>query len=377
MNYTDKQLRKFHKASVTECKPPREIFGGFNSSRPTMKPNYIEITPTKLEFTEENVELFNNVYRYCLVNNFHEIVRTKSGGICKKRGVLKFPAYDVVKTGTKIIITVLGFRNYRIMLSSAGDVENEYTKNSNWKKIWYEMCKRFDISMRDYAIEDGMEVRKEVPKYLTDTPRKSYYNITYRNVNHIDFHSAFPGGLIETHPEFEPVVRTLYEKKELLKTENSEESSLYKLVLNAIIGYFWSKQIKAKYANLAKDAITRSNDKLLELSDRLQKAGRVVLLFNTDGIWYGGDEYHGDGEGKDIGEWSNDHVNCKFRMKSSGAYEYEENGVYHPVVKGRTNLDKVLPREQWKWGYIYRKGLKVLVYDFVENVGVIMREVDV
>ena len=83
--------------------------------------------------------------------------------------------------------------------------------------------------------------------------------------------------------------------------------------------------------------------------------GRHLILTNVDGIWYTGDIYHGDGEGDKLGQWSNDHMNCTCRAKSAGAYEYIENGEYHAVVRGSTNLDKIKPRDQWVWGDIYNE----------------------
>ena len=85
----------------------------------------------------------------------------------------------------------------------------------------------------------------------------------------------------------------------------------------------------ARWAHLSRDAIKDNNDRVKKLAETLEKKGRMVLSFNTDGIWYKGPVYHGEGEGDGLGEWHNDHVNCKFRAKSSGSYEFIENKKYY------------------------------------------------
>ena len=107
---------------------------------------------------------------------------------------------------------------------------------------------------------------------------------------------------------------------------------------------------------------------------RLITSGRTILGFNTDGIWYQGDIYHGEGEGDKLGEWSNDHINCLFRSKSNGAYEFIENGQYNAVVRGNTSFDAIEPdRSKWTWGDIYKSN--VLTYTFDEKIGVVYEEI--
>ena len=118
-----------------------------------------------------------------------------------------------------------------------------------------------------------------------------------------------------------------------------------------------SKWCGYKYAHLSRDAITDNNNRIIKLSDELSSQGRVILSYNTDGIWYQGEIYHGNGEGHDLGQWENDHINCQFRMKSDGSYEFIENGKYYPVVRGYTRLDRIKPRTEWVWGDIYQAGI--------------------
>ena len=119
------------------------------------------------------------------------------------------------------------------------------------------------------------------------------------------------------------------------------------------IGYMQSKYCHYSLSKLSRDAIKVNNNKIRKLSEDLIKSGRTILLYNTDGIWYTGDIYHGENEGPDLGQWRNDHTDCILRIKSAGAYEFIEDKVYHPVVRGYTNLDKLKDRSQWEWGDIF------------------------
>jgi hypothetical protein len=108
-----------------------------------------------------------------------------------------------------------------------------------------------------------------------------------------------------------------------------------------------------------------------ELAEKMKKSGRRILAYNTDGIWYVGDVYHDEGEGKGLGQWENDHINCKIRFKSAGSYEYIENGKYTPVQRGLTKLDSIKPRDEWQWGDIFSDEGKEITYTFVNEIGFI------
>lgn len=62
-----------------------------------------------------------------------------------------------------------------------------------------------------------------------------------------------------------------------------------------------------------------------------------------------------ENEGTALGQWKNDYVNCKFRAKSKGSYEFIENNIYYPRVKGQSSFDYIKPRDQWVWGDIYNE----------------------
>ena len=215
------------------------------------------------------------------------------------------------------------------------------------------------INLDDYAIDNGPEVKKTIEKPYIGVHKKIFYNQTFEHANHIDFHSSYAAGLAFTHPEFKTVLEEIYLKR--------EENDIYKNILNFSIGFMQSLQgCGARFAHLSKDAIFNNNERLRELARRLDKSGRSVIAFNTDGIWYEGKPYHGSGEGSKLGEWHNDHIDCKFRMKSDGAYEFIEKGIYYPVIRGIANDSK----SDWEWGDIYSKKAELKLFTFTESEGV-------
>ena len=104
----------------------------------------------------------------------------------------------------------------------------------------------------------------------------------------------------------------------------------------------------------------------IDIVKKLEESGRTVLLLNTDGVWYNGPLYHGEGEGSGLGQWQNDHKNCQFRMASAGAYEFIEKGIYYPVIRGIPNDTKT----EWKWGDIYKEKAVPSIFSFTEEEGV-------
>ena len=123
----------------------------------------------------------------------------------------------------------------------------------------------------------------------------------------------------------------------------------------------------AIWSPLSKDAIEDNNIRLLNVATKVNESGRKVLLFNTDGFWYQGEIFHDEGEGEDIGQWHNDHINCRFRAKSDGAYEFIEDGDYYPVIRGIPNESK----GDWEWGDIYTEKAETIDYLYFEGKGIV------
>ena len=325
-------------------------------SPPSRHTNYLLIPANIINITREGAEKFNRLYFYVKSLNLPYIERTPSGGIKNGRDAVR-PAWDITSTRNSVEMTVLlpegSWRiQFRTKLPEGMSGKKAFT---NFKKI---LLKR-GIDLEDYAVENGKEIKKQIESPLIGAKRQSFYDIEFSSVHHIDFHSSFPAGLANTHPEFRPILEEIYRKR--------EEKEIYKNILNFSIGFMQSLGgCKAKYAVLARDAIEDNNLRVKNLAMELEKKGRIILLFNTDGIWYQGPIFHGAGEGEGLGEWHNDHKNCIFRAKSAGAYEFIEDGIYFPVVRGVSNESK----EAWKWGDIYTEKANPEKFYFTEEEGV-------
>ena len=319
--------------------------------------NYLLIPVTVFNINKEGAEQFNKIYSWLKKQDLYQIERTASGGI-KSGPHRKRPAWDVKKSKTCIELTVLmegsAWRiQFRAELKEGMSGRKAFTK---FKRI---LSKR-GIDLDSYAIANGKEVKEQIERPLIGAKRKIFYDHIFNKVHHIDFHSSYAGGLANTHPEFREVLEELYSKR--------DEKKEYKDILNFSIGFMQSiSGCGARWAHLSRDAIADNNKRIKNLAEMLEKKGRMVLSFNTDGIWYKGAIYHGEGEGDGLGQWHNDHVNCQFRAKSSGSYEFIEKGKYYPVVRGISNISK----KSWKWGDIYSKKADLVLFKFDDDKGVI------
>lgn len=329
--------------------------------------NYVRIPVVALDNTAIGAHEFNIYYKEALEQKWNAIKRTKSNGISTARSAFKPPMWDVRYTNACIEMTIITNRMLRIQFRQTSSVLKEEDKQIYGRQAFAAFKRELlkdGIDLDNYVINNGPEVKKEIPKYLIKMERTTYTNLEFAGCHHVDFHSSFPAGLANTHPEFAPTMERLYEKR--------KEKEINKAILNYSIGFCQSiDNTGARWAHLSRDAIRDNNDRIEALAQRLREAGRLVISYNTDGIWYQGEIYHGEGEGKKLGEWENDHVNCKFRAKSAGAYEFIEDGKYYPVIRGRTNLDLIKPRENWQWGDIYKKEASPLMFFWNEGVGIV------
>ena len=318
--------------------------------------NYLLIPVTVFEISKQGAEEFNKIYLWLKKQKIHELERTSSGGI-KSGPHRKRPAWDIKVSRTCVELTILledgAWRiQFRAKLHEGLSGRKAFTK---FRKILYKR----GIDLEKYAIDNGPEVKKEIEKPLIGAKTRLFYDMTFEDVNHIDFHSSYAGGLANTHSEFREVLEEMFDKR-----ESNEE---YKNILNFSIGFMQSLSgCRAKWAHLSRDAIKDNNDRVKKLAEILEKKGRIVISFNTDGIWYKGPVYHGEGEGEGLGQWHNDRTDCTFRIKSSGSYEFIEKGKYYPVVRGIANCSK----KCWKWGDIYEKKAEIKLFKFTEEEGV-------
>ena len=336
------------------------------------KLNYRAIPVTVVEAKPGNESIINDIYHFLLEQkHFQPIKRTHSGGVSiavPRRFV--FDQYDVRMLGSVVEITIVTLEKscriqWRInnMKTETGKTKL-VTAGSYYRNKWIPACRKHGINMYFYvnSEEEGLQAKSEIHK-----PDIKIYNIgvKYRpmnNIHHIDYHKFYASGLVNTHPEFRPVV------EDLLQEEDAKTG------LASIIGYFQSKIRGYAYAKLSRDAINDAYTRYDKLKEDLIKSGRKIILTNTDGIWYQGEIYHGEGEGPNLTEWENDHTNCILWCKTPGCYQYIEDGVCHTVVRGHTTRDRIIPREQWEFGDIFDKSCEAKYWTFKEGEGIIWRE---
>lgn len=297
----------------------------------------------------ENAKLFNTLVKYCEDNHYHKMQWTKSGGIRKGVGVFSALSYGIKQVGKTNIVLVIstdeGF--YRFTFGIARKEQKDISGYTSFK-VFKETCSKYDINIDDYAIDNGIEVKETFPIPPRKIPNKIFIDRELDNVHHIDLNSSFMSGLMARYSEFTPVVEELYSKR--------KENPIYKAILTHTYGYLQSALVDYKYINLSKAMVEFNNEFLNKLSTKLRESGRIIVSYNTDGIWYLGDIYHDEDEGTGLMKYKNDHINCKARFRSPSAYEFIEDGQYHAVLSGITKLDKIKSRDEWEWGDIYKCG---------------------
>ena len=324
----------------------------------TSRLNYLLIPVSTFNIDEKGAKAFNKIYLWLKKQNLYTLQRTPSGAIkCDSHS--KVPAWDIRVNRYCVELTVI-LDGYAWRIQFRTPTPKKLSGRAAFTKFKRLLLKD-GINLEDYAIENGKEVKETIPNYLVKPYHQFYIDKIYENCNHIDFHSSFAGGLANTHQEFRKTLEWVY--------NNREKDEINKHILNFSIGFMQSiGSCKARWAHLSKDAIEDNNNRVLNLAKTLEKSGRIVLLLNTDGIWYSGKIYHGEGEGSNMGEWQHDYIKCKFRMAGAGAYEFIEKGIYYPVIRGIPNETK----GDWKWGDIYEKKAVPVLFTFTYEEGVLL-----
>lgn len=345
----------------------------YNNAKMTLKPNQMLIPVTTFSATMEGARLFNEIYLFLNKQDLGEIKRTKSGGICIKADAFRGNCWDIRSSKACVEITVIHGGMWRFQFRSKMDDGKKHLYGSQAFSIFKKECIKNGINLEDYMIskEEGLAVKETIAKPLIALDRTVFpeKKLTYERAYHIDFHNSYPAGLVNTHEEFRPVIEKFYKGR--------KEHEEYKDVLNLSIGFMQRKD-NPVWAHLSKDAIEDNVKRVKALAQELKKNHYRILSYNTDGIWYQDmyslGAYHGEGEGEGLGEWHNDHKNCKIRYKSKGSYEYMEDGKYTAVVRGCTKLDSIKDRKDWSWGDIFKTDAVPFRYAFVKDQGIIVIE---
>lgn len=322
--------------------------GGFKTNQYQLKPNEFKLAPASVPVLNQLLDLLD-------ASDLNTIIRTKSGGIAS--GKAKYNnsyAWDIGCSHTGVRITILiGAKNWVFkccQFSKAEKKQGVYPDQAFG--IFKLKCLKYGINLDDYKIDNGYEVKQTIQSPMIGTTAFTELNKEYEHVHHIDFNSSHPSGLAIKHPEFTPVIEELMEEK-----RNGDPIAKAIMVETFGMMQSWHPESSkfAEWAHLSRDMIADTNKRMTELMIKLIASGRKPLLLRTDGIWYEGNIYKGEGEGTGIGEWKHDYIDCKLRIKSKGAYEFICNNEYHPVMSGKSTYDIAEPdRTKWKWGDIYK-----------------------
>ena len=234
----------------------------------TLSPNKLKIPIYALDNTADGAHAFNGFYQEVLAigKKWKEIKRTPSGGISISRQNFRPPMWDVKYNNACIEMTIITSRMLRIQFRQTTSVLEEEGNQTIYGRQAFTAFKqellKDGVSLDGYMIDNGAEVKKEIPKYLIKMERDLYCDRTFADCHHIDFHSSFPAGLVNTHPEFSKTINRLYEKR--------KEKPINKAILNYAIGFLQSiDNCGARWAHLSRDAIS-DNNKRIEASVNLE-----------------------------------------------------------------------------------------------------------
>lgn len=351
-----------------------------------------------LQPNDLSMEEFNGISAFIdeLIKDYGwtRLVRTKSGGISIDSKKFFGCGWDIVASRSCIdMIIVRGGHYWHFMFKNVAGKGKEIPVSGSI--CFWELekeAKKDGVDLEDLAItpEEGKEVKQTIESPMIDLYRDELKHRIIKNAHHIDFKSSHPAGMAKYYPQLAPAIGRIFDRKEYAKAKLKEadmglmskeemdhwawESVLCKAILNETWGMLQSQYKHYKWAHIARDGIKDTNDRLKKIADELIAAGREILAFNTDGVWYSGEIYHGEGEGTGLGQWTNDHTNCVIRFKSAGCYEYIEDGKYKPVVRGYTALDQLKARSEWEWGDIY--SCKPFLYKYNEETRRITKTYD-
>lgn len=311
----------------------------------------------------ESVNEFNEITSIIEGMKIRTIERSSSNGISIK-GVRKYISqWDWLFNTWSVEITLM-INKGGVLLGGRFQIGRVKVEAKDKDFASGRQClRRFRKDCADKGIDlKALELKGDEGKKVKTTIEAPYIDISYgiedsvfNNAHHIDFHSSHIAGMVKYYPQLKPVFDMYY--------DNRHDNEAYKRQLVITWGALQSACLcRSKWAHISRDGIHDTNERLKEITERLKASGRTILAHNTDGVWYRGEIYHGDGEGDKMGEWQNDHKNCMIRFRSVGAYEFIEDGKYTAVVRGLIGYDSIEPdRSKWKWGDIY-KGDSLMFY---------------
>lgn len=312
---------------------------------------------------------------------------TKSGNISRHRKKFHYGSYYIRDNQTGADLFLILDKQYRFQLNERKDKD---TSGRRCLTIFKAECTKAGIDLESYARNyTDEEVKTKIAEAKANRLRnhplgskncgprsmvmEEYKNVELDNCYHIDFHSSYPAGLINTHPEFSKVIKKFYEFR--------KENPIFKSILNYTTGMMRSAQIRFKYDYLAHDAILDNNERLMIMAGHLEDNGFRVIAFNVDGIWFQKTNKsnlnvfrdlikYKNGTikmGQNIGDYEMDYKNCKCIFKSAGCYQFIQDGKVYTRAQGKSKLDYIKPRDSeglgWDWKDIYTTVFYNFYYD--------------
>lgn len=329
-----------------------ELAKKFKYSKIVRDLNYLKIPCNIIPINDEGMVLFNSIIEEIeKVDYYKQIVRTQSGGISIKKENFH-PMYDIRSLKSCVEITLIDVYCFRFQFRL--DFTQEEKEDISGRTAFSTFCKRLlehGVDIKDYILYNGKEIKDLFPKPKCELlPNRDHR--FYRHAHHIDIHSAYMSGIAEEFPEFYDTINDIYKAR--------KKDPVNKGILTHTWGFLQSSIVQYKWAHLSLAGIRNTIKKLDDLTKRLLDNNNFILAYNTDGIWYVGDVYHGEGEGNQLGQWSNDHIDCTIYFNSIGCYGFIENGKTEIKARGKYALDKVKNRDEWV--------LDDLIYNLGESI---------
>lgn len=360
--------------------------------------NLLNIPTTWLEPKQDDVELFNALYYSTMA--YPDLQMTQSGGISKN--CLKFRYYQRVidiEPGSIGLYVVEPDQCYKLVFRDAYLKESEGDDQALSGGFAFGMFRRRltkaagrDI-LAENAICNGKEVKKTIP--APDIRMNAEFkDVIVKHAFHVDLNSAYMSGISKSFGNlgdgiFQEVVNDIYEHRH----DGTASTKYNKAIFNCAQGYMQSRfcilpvagtgrQYGYSLSHFSKAGIVDCKKRLSEIIELYQALGCKLVGTNTDGAWLApptDDPLNLErmqsvpGYGIHLGQFRIDHWDCVLRYRSKGAYEYMENEIYHPKVRGQTRLDFIRPRKEWSWGDIYQEDAEPIRYVFTKELGINLR----
>ena len=316
--------------------------------------------PANIFTITDQLEEFNRIY-YWARDNLLEVKPEKSGSMPYSSNVKYNSRYMIVVTRTGFELVICSIHGmWRFILNNGHfEAPAETITGRTALRELFKAAKTFGVieEFQKLAVtkDEGKQFKEQIEPPMITACEKEYLGKEFINCHHLDLNSSYASRISEKYPALRPMYEYLYAKrkardgyyKSVLANSIGAMQSQYCIDCNNTAGFV--KAAPYQLAKLSMEAINGNNEKIRELLFELEISGRKPILINTDGIWYQGEIYRNRDCGDKLGQWKNDHVNCRLYVKSNGAYQYMENNKVKSVVRGYTRLDMVKPREDWGW----------------------------